>query len=44
MWIFYGLAAIAIFVLRVKEPDVPRPYRCWGYPWCPDSSCSRARA
>jgi len=35
MWIFYGLAAIAIFVLRVKEPDVPRPYRCWGYPVVP---------
>jgi APA family basic amino acid/polyamine antiporter len=35
MWIFYGLAAIAIFVLRVEEPDVPRPYRCWGYPVVP---------
>ncbi len=35
MWIFYGLAALAIFVLRVREPDTPRPYRCWGYPLVP---------
>lgn len=25
----------ALFVLRVKRPDAPRPYRCWGYPWVP---------
>ena len=35
MWIFYGLAAIAIFVLRIREPHTPRPYRCWGYPVVP---------
>ncbi len=35
MWIFYGLAAAAIFILRIKRPDVPRPYRCWGYPAVP---------
>ena len=35
MWIFYGLAAAAIFILRVKRPDAPRPYRCWGYPVVP---------
>jgi amino acid transporter len=35
MWIFYGLAAIAIFVLRWREPHAPRPYRCWGYPVVP---------
>jgi len=35
MWVFYGLAAAAIFILRRKLPDAPRPYRCWGYPVVP---------
>jgi APA family basic amino acid/polyamine antiporter len=35
MWIFYGLAAAAVIVLRIRRPHVPRPYRCWGYPWVP---------
>jgi APA family basic amino acid/polyamine antiporter len=34
-WIFYGLTVVALFRLRGKEPDLPRPYRCWGYPWAP---------
>src|SRR5579863_1505443 len=34
-WIFYGLAVLALFRLRVTEPNMPRPYRCWGYPWVP---------
>ena len=34
-WIFYGLAVVALFRLRYTEPDMPRPYRCWGYPWVP---------
>ncbi|HUL16620.1 MAG TPA: amino acid permease [Terriglobales bacterium] len=34
-WIFYGLAVVALFRLRWKEPNLPRPYRCWGYPWVP---------
>lgn len=25
----------AVFVLRRKQPDRPRPYRVWGYPWVP---------
>jgi APA family basic amino acid/polyamine antiporter len=25
----------AVFVLRRKIPDAPRPYRCTGYPWSP---------
>ena len=24
-----------VFVLRRKYPDLPRPYRVWGYPWAP---------
>ena len=34
-WIFYGLAVVALFRLRRTEPGLPRPYRCWGYPWVP---------
>jgi amino acid transporter len=34
-WIFYGFAVVALFRLRQTEPDLPRPYRCWGYPWIP---------
>ena len=32
-WIFYGLAVMAMMHMRRTEPDLPRPYRCWGYPW-----------
>jgi basic amino acid/polyamine antiporter, APA family len=35
MWIFYALAAVAVIVLRIRRPDLPRPYRCWGYPVVP---------
>jgi APA family basic amino acid/polyamine antiporter len=35
MWIFYGLAGLALFILRVRRPDAVRPYRCWGYPIVP---------
>ena len=31
--IFYVLTMGAVFVLRSKRPDAPRPYRAWGYPW-----------
>jgi APA family basic amino acid/polyamine antiporter len=34
-WIFYGLAVVALFRMRKTEPETPRPYRCWGYPWVP---------
>lgn len=34
-WIFYGLAVVALFRLRKTQPDLPRPFRCWGYPWVP---------
>ncbi|HKE57763.1 MAG TPA: APC family permease [Pyrinomonadaceae bacterium] len=29
----YSLSFISVFVLRWREPDKPRPYRAWGYPW-----------
>jgi APA family basic amino acid/polyamine antiporter len=34
-WIFYGFAVVSLFRMRRTEPDLPRPYRCWGYPWVP---------
>ena len=34
-WIFYGFAVVALFRMRKTEPNLPRPYRCWGYPWVP---------
>ena len=24
---------LAVFILRKKEPDLPRPFKTWGYPW-----------
>lgn len=35
LWLFYGLNAVGLFVLRRKLPDVERPYRVWGYPVVP---------
>ena len=29
----YGSGFISLFVLRFREPDLPRPFRAWGYPW-----------
>jgi APA family basic amino acid/polyamine antiporter len=29
----YTLSFVALFVLRGREPDAPRPYRAWGHPF-----------
>jgi APA family basic amino acid/polyamine antiporter len=29
----YLLSFASLFLLRRREPDMPRPYRAWGYPW-----------
>ncbi|MCC6747371.1 MAG: amino acid permease [Deltaproteobacteria bacterium] len=34
-WIFYALGALGVIVARVRFPDLPRPYRVWGYPVVP---------
>ncbi len=34
-WIFYALTVASVFGLRKREPDLPRPYRSWGFPWVP---------
>jgi APA family basic amino acid/polyamine antiporter len=35
LWIFHGLVAVSLLVLRKRRPDLERPYKCWGYPWVP---------
>jgi amino acid transporter len=33
--LFYLLTITAVFVLRARHPELPRPYRTWGYPLTP---------
>lgn len=33
--IFFVMAVFGLFVLRRRQPDRPRPYRVWGYPFTP---------
>jgi APA family basic amino acid/polyamine antiporter len=32
---FYILTILGLFVLRFKQPEVPRPYKAFGYPFLP---------
>ncbi|MDE2447994.1 MAG: amino acid permease [Gammaproteobacteria bacterium] len=34
-WPFYAATVAAVYVLRRKRPEMPRPYRVWGYPLLP---------
>jgi len=34
-WIAYAMGAYGVFILRKRLPDVPRPYKVWGYPYIP---------
>ena len=43
-WIFYALAVAAMIRLRGAEPELTRPYRCWGYPWVPAAFLAGAAA
>jgi basic amino acid/polyamine antiporter, APA family len=38
-WLFFFLTGLALFVLRVREPDVPRPFKVPGYPVVPALFC-----
>jgi APA family basic amino acid/polyamine antiporter len=33
--LFHVATGAAVIVLRRTRPDLPRPYRTWGYPWVP---------
>jgi APA family basic amino acid/polyamine antiporter len=35
LWLSYGLMVAGVILLRRKRPDLPRPYRMWGYPVTP---------
>jgi len=35
IWPFYVLTVATVFVLRRRRPELPRPYRVWGYPVVP---------
>jgi amino acid transporter len=35
IWPFYAMAVAGVFVLRRTQPDLPRPYRTFGYPVVP---------
>jgi APA family basic amino acid/polyamine antiporter len=34
-WVIHAMTVLAVLILRRKKPDVPRPYRMWGYPVAP---------
>ncbi len=34
-WIFYALNAGSVVLLRIRRPDLPRPYRVPGFPFIP---------
>lgn len=31
-WVFYGLTATGVLLLRDRKPALPRPFSMWGYP------------
>jgi APA family basic amino acid/polyamine antiporter len=33
IWLFFALTATALIRLRITEPELPRSYQVWGYPW-----------
>jgi APA family basic amino acid/polyamine antiporter len=34
-WIFYAMTVTGVIILRRRRPDLPRPYKMWGYPATP---------
>jgi APA family basic amino acid/polyamine antiporter len=34
-FVFYGMSAAGVIVLRRRKPAMPRPYKTWGYPITP---------
>jgi APA family basic amino acid/polyamine antiporter len=35
IWLFYCFMIAGVLVLRRTQPDLPRPYKMWGYPATP---------
>ena len=34
-FIFYAATTLGVFILRIRIPQAPRPYKAWGYPVVP---------
>jgi APA family basic amino acid/polyamine antiporter len=34
-WLFYGMSALGVIILRFKMKSTERPYKVWGYPFVP---------
>ncbi len=34
-WLFYMLTTGTVFIFRRRQPELPRPYKTWGYPAVP---------
>ena len=43
-WVFYGAVTLGVVILRHRVPQLPRPYRVWGYPVLPVVFCLAALA
>ena len=39
IWLLSAVTGAAVFLLRRRRPDLPRPYRAWGYPVIPALFC-----
>jgi len=39
-WLFFLLAGLSLFVLRVREPDTARPFRVPLFPFVPLAFCA----
>jgi APA family basic amino acid/polyamine antiporter len=35
IWVSYALMVLGLMILRRTRPEMPRPYRMWGYPVTP---------
>ncbi len=35
VWMLNVITVAGVIALRRKRPDLPRPYRMWGYPYTP---------
>jgi basic amino acid/polyamine antiporter, APA family len=35
LWLSYGLMVAGVIILRRTQPNLPRPYKMWGYPVTP---------
>ena len=44
IWLLSAVTAASVFVLRRRDPELPRPYRVWGYPWVPAVFCGSSLA